>query len=135
MSALNYFRNNVLHVYALPALVANLLVALRDVTPERVAEFVGGGLPFLRAELMLRHTAEEAVAESQRIVELFVELGLARADAEGRLRAADRYSPEHAGLELLARSLRHLLRRNYLTIALVTRIGSGRLTRRRGWRS
>ena len=47
------------------------------------------------------------------------------------MRAADRYSPEHAGLELLARSLRHLLRRNYLTIALLTRVGSGTLTRER----
>jgi glycerol-3-phosphate O-acyltransferase len=129
VSALNYLRNNVLHAFALPALVANLLVAMRDVTTERVAEFAEGGLPFLRAELMLRHTSEEAVAESRRIVELFIELGLARASADGHLRAADRYSPELAGLELLARSLRHLLRRNYLTIALVTRVGSGKLTR------
>ena len=75
------------------ALVANLLVAMRDVTPERVAEFVEGGLPFLRAELMLRHSPAEAVAESQRIVDLFVELGLARAAADGAVRAADRYSP------------------------------------------
>jgi glycerol-3-phosphate O-acyltransferase len=131
VSAINYLRNNVLHAYALPALVANLLVALREVTPDRVAEFAEGGLPFLRAELMLRHTAAEAVAESRRVVALFVELGLARAGPDGNLRAADRYSPEHAGLELLARSLRHLLRRNYLTIALLTRVGSGGLKRER----
>ncbi len=129
VSTLNYLRNNVLHAYALPALVANLLVAMREVTLERVAEFAEGGLPFLRAELMLRHTPEEAVAESRRVVELFVELGLARRSPEGHLHAAHRYSTEHAGLELLARSLRHLLRRNYLTIALVTRVGSGKLTR------
>jgi glycerol-3-phosphate O-acyltransferase len=131
VSTLNYLRNNVLHAYALPALVANLLVALRDVTPERVAEFVAGGLPFLRAELMLRHSPEEAVHESGQIVDLFVLLGLARRGPDGHVRAADRYRPEYAGLELLARSLRHLLRRNYLTIALVTRVGSGKLTRAR----
>jgi glycerol-3-phosphate O-acyltransferase len=131
VSAVNYLRNNVLHAYALPALVANLLVALREVTRERVAEFAEGGLPFLRAELMLHHSPAEAIAVSQRVVDLFVELGLARAGPDGSLRAADRYSPEHAGLELLARSLRHLLRRNYLTIALLTRAGSGALTRKR----
>ncbi len=81
VSAVNYLRNNVLHAYALPALVANLLVALREVTPERVAEFAEGGLPFLRAELMLHHSPAEAIAVSQRVVELFVELGLARAGA------------------------------------------------------
>jgi glycerol-3-phosphate O-acyltransferase len=58
-------------------------------------------------------------------------MGLARAGAEDAVRAVDRYSPEHAGLELLARSLRHLLRRNYLTIALLTRVGSGTLKRER----
>jgi glycerol-3-phosphate O-acyltransferase len=131
VSMLNYLRNNVLHAYAWPALVANLLVALRDVTPERVAEFARGGLPFLRAELMLHHCAEEAIAESRRVGELFLEIGLARSGPDGMLRAADRYSAEHGGLELLARSLRHLLRRNYLTIALVTRVGSGKLKRDR----
>jgi len=131
ISTLNYLRNNVLHAYALPALVANLLVARREVTPERVAEFAEGGLPFLRAELMLRYSAVEAVAESQRIVELFVELGLARAVADGAVRTADRHSPEHSGLELLARSLRHLLRRNYLTIALLNQFGADGVPRKR----
>ena len=131
VSALNYIRNNVLHAYALPALVANLLVARREVTPERVAEFAAGGLPFLRAELMLRHSPEEAVAEARHVVEVLVEMGLARAGPEGAVRAGDRYSLEHAGLELLARSLRHLLRRNYLTIALLTRFGAGRLQRKK----
>jgi len=131
VAALNYIRNNVLHAYALPALVANLLVARREVTLERVAEFAAGGLPFLRAELMLRHSPEEAVAEARRIVDLLVEMGLARAGPEGTVRGGDRYSLEHAGLELLARSLRHLLRRNYLTIALLTRFGAGRLQRKK----
>jgi len=131
ITTLNYLRNNVLHAYALPALVASLLVGTREATMGRVAEFAVGGLPFLRAELMLHHSPEEAVAESRRIVQLFLEIGLARSIPDGTIRAADRYSSEHAGLELLARSLRHLLRRNYLTIALLTRVGSGKLKRER----
>jgi glycerol-3-phosphate O-acyltransferase len=131
VSTLNYLRNNVLHAYALPALVASLLVGTREVTMDRVAEFAEGGLPFLQAELMLHHSPAEAVAESKRIVQLFLDLGLARTNPDGAVRAADRYSSAHAGLDLLARSLRHLLRRNYLTIALLTRVGSGKLTRER----
>ncbi len=131
VAALNYLRNNALHAYALPALVANVLVGTREATPHRIADFTEGALPFLRAELTLYHTPEEAVAESQRLALLFVEMGLARAGTEGAVRAVDRYSPEHAGLELLARSLRHLLRRNYLTIALLTRVGAGTLQRKR----
>jgi glycerol-3-phosphate O-acyltransferase len=131
VATLNYLRNNVLHAYALPALVASLLVGTREATPARIAEFVEGGLPFLRAELMLYHAPAEAVAEAGRIVQLFLEVGLARARPDGTLHAADRYSPEHAGLELIARSLRHLLRRNYLTIALLTQVATGTLKRER----
>jgi len=130
-SMLNYLRNNVLHAYALPALVASVLLGTRGAAPERIAEFAHGALPFLRAELTLYHTPEEAAAQSQRIVVLFVEMGLARTNAQGAVRAPDHFSAEHAGLELLARSLHHLLRRNYLTIALLTRFGSGNLSRER----
>ncbi len=130
-SMLNYLRNNVLHAYALPALVASVLLGTREAAPERIIEYAHGALPFLRAELTLYHTPEEAAAQSQRIVDLFVEMGLARTGAQGAVRAPDHFSAEHAGLELLARSLHHLLRRNYLTIALLTRFGSGNLNRRR----
>jgi glycerol-3-phosphate O-acyltransferase len=131
VAALNYLRNNVLHAYALPALIASLLTGTRETTVDGVAEFVATAQPFLRAELMLRHSAEEAAVVSTRIVEIFVELGFARRGSNGAVRAPDRYSTEQAALELLARSLRHLLRRNYLTIALLTQFGSGRLQRPR----
>jgi glycerol-3-phosphate O-acyltransferase len=131
VAALNYLRNNVLHAYALPALVASLLTGTRETTVDGVAEFVATAQPFLRAELMLRHSPEEAADASKRIVELFVEVGLARRSSGAGLRAPERYSAEQAGLELLARSLRHLLRRNYLTFALLEQFGSGGLQRRR----
>jgi len=130
VSTLNYVRNNVLHVYALPALVASLLAGARDTTRDSVARFCENMQPFLHAELMLHYSPEEAGEASRRIVELFLEIGFARA-TDGTLRAADRYSPEHAGLDLLARSLRHLLRRDYLTMALLTSLGSGQLKRER----
>ena len=125
VSTLNYFRNNVLHAYALPALVASLLVGTREATLRPCCRIRrrGPALPARRADVA--PPSEEAVAESKCIVQLFLEIGLARTRPDGAVRAPDRYSAEHVGLELLARSLRHLLRRNYLTIALLTRVGSG----------
>jgi glycerol-3-phosphate O-acyltransferase len=128
--ALNYIRNNVMHVFALPALVASVLAGVRDATLDGIARFCEDLFPFLRAELLLYESAEDAAAQSRRIVELFLEIEFARA-YDGVVRAAERYSPERAGLELLARSLRHLLRRDYLTMALLTAVGSGRLKRAR----
>jgi glycerol-3-phosphate O-acyltransferase len=129
IATVSYFRNNVLHAFALPALVANLLSSTRESTFDGIADFCEGALPFLRAELMLHDTPETARAKSRRIAELFLEMGLARATAEGALLTAERYSAEHAALELLGRSLRNLIRRNYLTIAILTRVGSGQLNR------
>lgn len=131
VAALNYLRNNVLHVYALPALIASLLVGVRETTVDEVAALVEAARPFLRAELMLHHSAEEAAEASRQIVDLFAKIGFARPGANSSLRAAERFSTERAGLELLARSLRHLLRRNYLTLALLTQVGSGQLERKR----
>jgi glycerol-3-phosphate O-acyltransferase len=127
---LNYVRNNVMHVFALPALVASLLVAERDATADGIARLCEDMQPFLHAELALRHTREEAGAEARRVVALFAELGFARTDG-GLVRAADRYSAERSGLELLGRALRHLLRRDYLTMALLASVGSGRIGRAR----
>ena len=127
---LNYVRNNVMHVFALPALVASLLAGMRETTPDSIARFCADMQPFLHAELLLHYTPEEAGEQSRRIVELFLEMGFARA-TDGAIRAAERYSPEHAGLELLGRSLRHLLRRDYLTMALLTSVGSGQIKRAR----
>lgn len=129
IATVSYFRNNVLHAFALPALVASLLAGTRESTFDGVAKFCEQALPFLRAELMLHYMAKAAGAEARRAAELFLEMGLARATPEGALLAAERYSAEHAGLELLGRALRNLLRRNYLTIAILTRVGSGRLKR------
>jgi glycerol-3-phosphate O-acyltransferase len=129
IATVSYFRNNVLHAFALPALVASLLSGTRQSTFDGVAEFCASALPFLRAELMLHHTAESVGQEARRIAELFLEMGLARATPDGALLAAERYSPEHAALELLGRSLRNLIRRNYLTIAILTQVGSGQLKR------
>ena len=101
IATLNYLRNNVLHAYALPALIASLLAGTREVAADGVAAFAETAQPFLRAELMLHHSAAEAAIASKGIVDLFVELGFARRGANASVRAADRYSPEHAGLELL----------------------------------
>jgi glycerol-3-phosphate O-acyltransferase len=130
-SPLGYFRNNVLHAYALPALVASLLAGTRETNADAIVAFAEDMHPFLKAELMLRHTAEEAATEARLFADLFVELGLARKAQDGQLRAADLYSPDRIRLEMLARSLRQLLRRHYLTVALLTGLGSGAVTRAR----
>jgi glycerol-3-phosphate O-acyltransferase len=128
---LAYFRNNVLHLFALPALIARLLFHNRRLDGARAAEAVAGIYGLLRAELFLRLAPEALPDAMQAAVAVLVARGLVRRSADsGRLFAPEPNSQEFAELGLLGESIRPMLERHFLTLALLQRHGSGRLTRR-----
>lgn len=127
---LAYFRNNVLHLFALPALIARLLFHNRRLDVRRAAEAVAGIYGLLRAELFLRLTPEALPDAMEAAVGVLVARGLVRRSADtGRLLAPEPNSQEFAELGLLGESIRPMLERHFLTLALLQRHGSGRLTR------
>jgi glycerol-3-phosphate O-acyltransferase len=127
---LAYFRNNVLHLFALPALIACLLSHNRRLDASRVMEAVTGIYGLMRAEFFLRRTLGELPAAIQSVLAVFVERGLLRRSAEfGRLAAPEASSQEFAELRLLGETMRPTLERHFLTLALLQRRGSGSLTR------
>lgn len=130
-SLLAYFRNNVLHLFALPALVACLLGHNRRLDARRMGEVVAGIYGLLRAELFLRWPPEalpEALAAAIAVLEA---RGLLRRNADtDRLAAPEPNSQEFAELRLLGETIRPTLERHFLTLALLQRHGSSRLTRR-----
>lgn len=128
---LTYFRNNVQHAFALPALVACLLTRSTGISADRLAAFAADMLPLLRAELFLADDARRAAQKVGEIVEVLAESGLACRMGDGLYRPPDATSSGAYRLELLARSLRQLLERQYLIVALLSRFGSGQLSRQR----
>jgi len=127
---LAYFRNNVLHLFALPALIACLLNHNRTLGVERVREAVGGIYGLMRAELFLRWSPQELPAAIAAVIDVFVERGLLRREQGGRLCAPEPNSAESAELRLLGETIRPVLERHFLTLALLQHGGSGRRTRR-----
>ncbi|HRF71207.1 MAG TPA: glycerol-3-phosphate 1-O-acyltransferase PlsB [Accumulibacter sp.] len=127
---LAYFRNNVLHLFALPAVIACLLSHNRRLDDGRVTQAVRGIYGLMRAELFLRWPVEELPAASAAVVRVLLARGLLRRpDASDGLAAPEPVSPEFAELNLLGESIRPLLERHFLTLALLEQQGSGRLTR------
>ena len=126
---LAYFRNNVLHVFALPALVACLLSHNRDLDTERATEAVSGIYSLLEAELFMRWTPDELPAAMEAVVNVFLERGLLCHSASGRLKSPEPNSQEFVELRLLGETLRSILERHFLTLALLEHRGSGRMTR------
>jgi glycerol-3-phosphate O-acyltransferase len=127
---LAYFRNNVLHLFALPALIACLLNHNRYLGAQRVSEAVAGIYGLMGTELFLRWSAQELPAATEAVIDAFVERGLLLRNDSGRLSAPEPNSQEFAELRLLGETLRPILERHFLTLALLQHCGSGTRTRR-----
>lgn len=94
---------------------------LRRGTVERLGEFV---YPFLQNELFLPWTAEEFGERVQATIDVFLDQGLLKADAQGRmLRRRVGQTDEAFQLRVVAHTLVQAFERYYIAIALLVRNG------------
>ncbi|MBW3698580.1 glycerol-3-phosphate 1-O-acyltransferase [Vibrio sp. T187] len=56
---MTYYRNNIIHLFALPSLVAQMLVRNRELTLEQIQKYVATIYPFLKTELFLSYQEDE----------------------------------------------------------------------------
>lgn len=127
---LPYFRNNVLHLFAVPALIACLLGNTHSLTTERLNEAIIGIYESLRSALFLRWSKDFLQLEVQRIVAVFIERGLLlQTDEHNALNAPEANCQEFFELQMIGESLRPTLARHFLALALLQQRGSGKLTR------
>ena len=127
---LTYFRNNVLHLFAIPSLIACFSLHNFAVDPSRILKFIEMVYPFLKSELFLhwdRGRLESIV--SQRI-ESMVELGLLviTEQPDARVRAPSTSTPEYLKLLTLSYTAHQPLERHFMTLALLLKHGSDALT-------
>jgi glycerol-3-phosphate O-acyltransferase len=128
---LAYFRNNVLHLFALPAVIACLLSLNRKLDRARVVQAVRGICGLMRAELFLRWSTDELESASEAAIRALVARRLLICPAgETQVAAPEAISEEFAELHLLGETIRPLLERHFLTLALLQSHGSGQTTRR-----
>lgn len=128
--SLTYFRNNVLHLFAVPSLIACCLLNQRSCSMERLRGIAGRVYPFLRAELFLPWTREEFPQVLQDNVSLLTAAGLLEVSEDGaEVVRAEGGSMEASQISLLGRSLLQTLERYFITIAVLNKNGSGMLTR------
>ncbi|MDP2809298.1 MAG: glycerol-3-phosphate 1-O-acyltransferase PlsB [Rhodocyclaceae bacterium] len=127
---LAYFRNNVLHLFAVPALLACLVSHNQVLTRQRAKEAIKGIYGLLRAELFLRWEAQDLDAVIDRTEAALRQRGLIVCDDQsGILRAPPPNSEASPELQQLGEIIRPTLERQFLTLALLQHHGSGQLTR------
>jgi glycerol-3-phosphate O-acyltransferase len=122
--AMTWYRNNVLHLVALPSLLACCFVSTESRYEADLLRIVQRVHPYLQAELFLRW--EEPELESALLAQLagLSDAGLLASDGN-QWRAAPADSGEAMQLSLLAQPMLQTIERYYLVIALLLRAGTG----------
>ena len=128
-AAMPYYRNNILHVFAVPSLLAccfqsNARLSVADL--QRLAWRI---YPYIRSELFLRWEEPELEAVVLANLRALRAAGLLASDAADNCwTAAPAATAEAMQLSVLAQPTLQIIERYYLAIALLLRAGPGVLT-------
>lgn len=126
---MTYFRNNVAHLFAIPAAVACAFANGHHLPRDEIVRLVRLSFPYVRRELTLNVSDDELDANILKSIDVMQTLGLlVPADDASMLAAAPGGSSGAVQLQLLAQVLMPVLQRYYLTIALLVGRGQGALT-------
>jgi glycerol-3-phosphate O-acyltransferase len=124
-----YYRNNVLHLFAMPSLVACAFLNNAIMRHEDIQRLLWRVYPYMRAELNLRWREDELPGVVDGVLAALERLGLLQRSADGATwRRSTTGSAEAVRLSVLAQATIQAIERYYLSIALLLRAGSGALT-------
>ena len=126
---LAYFRNNVLHLHALPALVACLILQHGPLAETDLREMVAGLFALLRTNLYLRLPEDALPQALDEILAGLAARGLILREAD-ILRAPGANSVACAELAWLGEIVRPQMERHFLVLLVLRKRGGGLLTRR-----
>jgi glycerol-3-phosphate O-acyltransferase len=124
-----YYRNNILHLFAMPSLLACAFVSNARMRTADLQRLVWRVYPYIAAELYLRwdETAVAGVADS--LLDTFVRLNLLQTNADrSEWQRPPPTSLEAIRLSVLAQATIQTIERYYLAIALLLQAGSGTIT-------
>ena len=124
---MTYYRNNVLHIFALPALLASFFQINDRLEREEIHEYTKAVYPYLQSELFIRWPVEELMPVIDQWLQAFVEQGLLQQEGSTFLQPAPS-SQQFVMLTLLSRAVLQTLQRFYMASALLLNGGQNRLS-------
>jgi glycerol-3-phosphate O-acyltransferase len=126
-----YYRNNVLHLFAMPSLIACCFLANAVLRTEDVQRLAGRIYPYVAAELFMRWSEEELDWIVSNALASLAKLGLLEGGEDSHTwRRPPPTSEAAMQLSLLAQATIQTIERYYLAIALLVRAGSGEITQK-----
>jgi glycerol-3-phosphate O-acyltransferase len=126
---LTYFRNNVLHLMALPSLVACCFLNNRTMRTEDIQRLMWRIYPYMHDELFLRWREDEVTTAVLETLDDMANHGLLESvDGGTQWRRPPTGSTEAVQLSVLAHVTVPIIERYYLVIAVLLKSGSGRIS-------
>jgi len=123
-----YFRNNILHLFALPSLIACVFVSNARVAASDLRRLAGRIYPYIAAELFLRWDEAQLPQAIEATLAALATHGLIEREPE--IESWTRAAPTSAQamqLSLLAQATVQTIERYYMVVAQLVQEGSGRL--------
>lgn len=125
---MTYFRNNVLHLIALPSLIACCFLNNRTMSTQDIQRLMWRTYPYVRDELFLRWSEQDIAATVREVLDDLANHGLIEALEDGaHWRRPATGSSEAVQLSVLAQTTVQIVERYYLVIAVLLKSGSGRI--------
>ncbi|WP_221799048.1 glycerol-3-phosphate 1-O-acyltransferase PlsB [Oceanobacter mangrovi] len=121
--ALTYYRNNVLHLLAIPGMIGCLLIHRQAISRQQILDFIGALYPFVQAELFLPWQVEELPRQLELWLQQLCDKGYLQTDGEN-FQAIDDREASYEDLDAMARVMMPTLERYYITLALLQHHGS-----------
>ena len=124
-----YYRNNVLHLFAMPSLVACAFVSNATVRTEDIQRLAWRIYPYIAAELFLRWNENELADVVMQVLICLERQGLIESDFDRTEWRRPLPNSEAAmQLSLVAQATIQTIERYYLAIAILLKAGSGEIT-------
>ncbi len=127
---LTYFRNNILHAFILPSLVASLVEHNTKISRADLTNVICTLYPFLKAELFLKWDHEALKTQIDQYADVLLQAKLISTDEADNLISPLPNTEAHNQLVVLAAPVKQSLERYYMTLALITQRGSGNISAR-----
>ena len=123
---LTYYRNNVIHLFAIPSMLACLFINNVKMRRDDVVRFATTIYPYLKAELFLHWNEDEIQPVIDQWLDLCIQKGYLTQEGDELVRPSVS-SNNFIILSVLSEQVIQILERYYIAIALLQRSGSGTL--------
>ncbi|MCG9680657.1 glycerol-3-phosphate 1-O-acyltransferase PlsB [Vibrio sp. Isolate24] len=114
---MTYYRNNIIHLFAIPSLIAQMLIRHQQLNLEKIKANVALVYPFLKQELFLSIEEEQLGDVTEAYIEEIARLGLVVIDTEQNVSLKQGNTQV---LMLLGRTITETLQRYSITLNLLT---------------